>query len=226
MSWWLAAGLKTLRSQINAEYRGRDVASDGAIGDAAHQANPSSDHNPDSTSTPPGVVRAIDVDEDLLGPGVAAGERLLMRLFDHLRLEAKAGRERRLYYLIYEGRITSAKSGWEWRTYTGVNPHRFHGHVSVNSRADHDGSPWSFPEDDMPLSDDDVKRIAEATRQSVGTSLNWFKDNFFVPIKAAVLQPGVAADVDEGAIADAIVEQLGPDLAKQVADTLAARLKA
>ena len=56
----LAAAGVTLRNQINEAFPGRDKASDGWIGDAAHQARVS-DHNPDRR----GIVHAIDVDEDL-----------------------------------------------------------------------------------------------------------------------------------------------------------------
>ncbi|MGB4989147.1 MAG: hypothetical protein WBO10_07930, partial [Pyrinomonadaceae bacterium] len=67
MSWRIAESLKKLREQINAEWPGRDKASDGGIGDAAH-ASRSSDHNPwVKDSRGQGVVTAIDIDEDLAG---------------------------------------------------------------------------------------------------------------------------------------------------------------
>lgn len=161
MSWWLAKGLVTLRSQINAQYPARDKASDGSIGDAAHSSR-TSDHNPDSSSNPPGVVRAIDVDEDL---AASNGERYTMALAEHLRRSARFGDEPRLSYLIYEARICSAKSAWEWRPYTGVNAHRSHLHISVNARADHDGSAWSVPWERnimATLDAEDLTNIAKA----------------------------------------------------------------
>jgi hypothetical protein len=76
-SWILVPCLVSLRTEFNRLSPGRDKASDGSIGDAAHQKEPS-DHNPDDT---PGVatpytdadnipeVHAIDVDNDLRKSG-------------------------------------------------------------------------------------------------------------------------------------------------------------
>lgn len=62
MSYYLAPSLAVLRAEINARWPGRDKASDGWIGDTAHQST-RSDHNPNSR----GSVNAIDIDEDGIG---------------------------------------------------------------------------------------------------------------------------------------------------------------
>lgn len=110
-----------LREWVDDTYPTRDRRSDGWIGDLAHRNRPS-DHNPDPKT---GVVRAIDIDADLRAnrPDEA------LRLADTLREEAKAG-IRPIAYIIFRGRITSAKSRWQWREYDGINPHNAHIHVS------------------------------------------------------------------------------------------------
>lgn len=129
MTYRLAGALIALRDEIDAWRPDRDRASDGWIGDAAHAAR-DSDHNPwivDRNGI--GVVRAIDVDEDGIdGPG----------LVEHLRKLGAAGDPRLadFGYLIYEGRIAGGnpKRGpdrWNWRPYSGTNPHRHHFHISA-----------------------------------------------------------------------------------------------
>lgn len=110
-----------LRDWIDDNWPSRDRRSDGWIGDAAHAAR-KSDHNPDPVT---GVVRAIDIDADLRAnkPDEA------LRLADTLREEARQG-FRSISYIIFRGRITSAKTRWQWRPYDGINPHNHHIHVS------------------------------------------------------------------------------------------------
>lgn len=123
MGWRLAESLKKLRAQINAEHPNRDKTSDGAIGDAKH-ASRSSDHNPWVKDGKMGVVTAIDIDEDL------GGSAKLQTIIDAIC----AGREKRIKYIIYEGRITVKGSNLQaWKKYTGPNRHDRHAHISVNS---------------------------------------------------------------------------------------------
>lgn len=171
--WWPADGLVALREQVNAMYPERDTASDGVIGDEAHSERVS-DHNPDGSSNPPGVVRAWDMDENLSGDRNAA-----MRIADHLRVEMKEGREKRLKYIIYEGRICSARSNWDWRGHTG-DPHLKHVHFSFSDSADHDGSRWSLPGQKPPPppeKDEDDMKYAEvrssSSGQQIGTGWSW-----------------------------------------------------
>lgn len=147
MSWRLAESLKKLRSQLNAEFPNRDKTSDGSIGDAAHR-NRKSDHNPNAQ----GVVCAIDIDEDL------HGDRTLEQVITAIR----ASRDKRVKYIIYEGRITVLGSDLQsWKKYSGSNAHKHHAHISVYSNLADDVGEWNIngtaehlpvkPSDSLPL---------------------------------------------------------------------------
>lgn len=134
MSWRMAKSLEKLREQINAKWPKRDKSSDGGIGDTAHSSR-ASDHNPNDA----GVVCARDFDSDL-----AVG-------FDGSDLADKllASRDKRIKYIISEGRICSGIGGpspWVWRPYSGANAHRHHMHISVRSPAAFydDASDWKL----------------------------------------------------------------------------------
>jgi hypothetical protein len=121
-----------LREQFDDTYPSRDRTSDGWIGDTRHAARPS-DHNPDAN----GWVRAIDVDRDLSG---RAKPDLMPDLADQIRLLCKSKKERRITYIIFDGRIASSKKGWAWRTYEGTNKHNHHCHISFAKEADNDSA--------------------------------------------------------------------------------------
>ncbi len=124
----------TLREQVNVRWPNRDKASDGWIGDAAHQARPS-DHNPDAD----GWVHALDIDKD----GIDA-DRLAAELIAYARnLEPGS---RRLKYVVYKGRIASGTypdKFWTWRA--GDWGHYQHIHVSFTAAAELDGRPFALP---------------------------------------------------------------------------------
>ena len=126
-----------LREQFDDTFPDRDRHSDGWIGDLRHSARPS-DHNPDPEK---GVVRAIDVDRDVHKTGKPD---LMPDIADQLRLAAKAG-EKRIAYIIFEGRIASSRMGWRWRPYKGSNPHNKHCHISFTKQGDKDGSFFNIP---------------------------------------------------------------------------------
>ena len=125
-----------LRLQVDDSFPDRDRTSDGWIGDTRHQARPS-DHNPDAE----GIVRAIDIDRDLSGK---AKPDLMPDLADQLRLCAKRG-DKRISYIIFDGRIASSKKAWAWRTYDGSNKHNHHCHISFTKKGDADGSFFNVP---------------------------------------------------------------------------------
>jgi hypothetical protein len=121
--WYLAPSLVALRTEINRRWPNRDKASDGALGDASHQARVS-DHNPDWSAG--GVVRAIDVDND----GITVPELLA----------ALTGDER-VAYVIWNRRMMRSYAKtigghtykpWEWAPYDGPSAHTEHIHVSIN----------------------------------------------------------------------------------------------
>jgi hypothetical protein len=126
-----------LREQFDDSFADRDRSSDGWIGDLRHSSRPS-DHNPDPSAG--FIVRAIDVDRDVSGK---AKPDLMPDIADQLRLLAKT--DKRIKYIIFEGKIASVKSAWRWRTYTGINKHRHHMHISFSIKGDQDGSFFNVP---------------------------------------------------------------------------------
>lgn len=125
--WRLAPSLAALEDEANRVAPRRSTASDGSIGDTAHQARVS-DHNPAG-----GVVHAIDLTHDPAGG------------FDaHAHAQAIAARrDVRVKYVISNRRIwTPDQRGWH--AYTGANPHDRHIHVSIKDTpaAENDRSVW------------------------------------------------------------------------------------
>ena len=132
----LSKAAQQLREQFDQTYPDRDRRSDGWIGDLRHASRPS-DHNPDPKS---GVVRAIDTDADIHKTGKPD---LMPDIADQLRLAAKT--DKRIAYIIFNGRIASPRLGWRWRKYKGSNPHNHHCHVSFTNKGDEDGSFFQIP---------------------------------------------------------------------------------
>lgn len=123
--WRVAEALLALRRQVNAAFPGRGTASDGTIGDPAHQSR-KSDHNPWVVDGGVGVVTAMDVTHDPQH-GCDAGA---------LAEAVRGSRDARVKYVIWNRRIASAAPigaapAWAWRAYAGVNPHDHHCHLSV-----------------------------------------------------------------------------------------------
>ena len=126
-----------LRQQFDDTFPSRDRTSDGWIGDTRHAARPS-DHNPDAN----GWVRAIDVDRDVSGK---SKPDLMPDIADQIRLLCKSKKERRITYIIFDGRIASSKKAWAWREYTGANKHNHHCHISFTQEADDDEAFFQVP---------------------------------------------------------------------------------
>lgn len=126
-----------LREQFDDSFPDRDRSSDGWIGDTRHSARPS-DHNPDAKT---GVVRAIDVDRDVSG---SAKPDLMPYIANQIRLAAKAG-DKRIAYVIFEGKIASSRMGFRWRKYKGSNAHNAHCHISFTTKGDTDSSFFNIP---------------------------------------------------------------------------------
>ena len=126
-----------LREQFDDSFPSRLRDSDGWLGDSRHASRPS-DHNPDAKS---GIVRAIDVDRDVSGK---AKPDLMPDIADQIRLAAKAG-DKRIAYVIFNGRIASPRMGWRWRKYSGSNPHNHHCHISFTPKGDTDSTFFNIP---------------------------------------------------------------------------------
>jgi hypothetical protein len=103
----------------------RKRASDGLLPSKAHLSkSPNSDHN---------TGYAVDLTHDKLG-GIDCFE-----LFQKLKAD------KRVKYLIFQGKIWSAERASEGdRVYTGSNKHNKHLHISINDGCGDDTSPW-FP---------------------------------------------------------------------------------
>ena len=125
--WRVAKSLDALLRQVNTRFPGRSKASDGSIGDPAHQSR-NSDHNPWIVEGGVGVVTARDFTHDPAN-GCDAGA---------LAEAIRASRDARVKYVIWNRRIANssaigAQAAWEWRPYGGSNPHNHHVHISVKS---------------------------------------------------------------------------------------------
>jgi hypothetical protein len=126
MTVYLIPCLVQLRGQFDDLNPGRDKASDGWIGDAAHQTG-TSDHKP----LPDGRVLAVDVDSS--GPWPVPFATLVASLVDRHR----RGLDYRAEYIIFDRVIYSRSRGYAGVAYTGADPHTGHAHVS--GRHDHAG---------------------------------------------------------------------------------------
>jgi len=127
-----AAGVQ-LRDQVDTWFPDRRTASDGWVGDSRHAAR-KSDHNPDKL----GWVRAVDIDARL-----CASDGVSADLADQIRIAAKT--DKRISYVIHNGKIASKLLGWRWRKYKGINPHIKHLHCSFTKLGDLDGKPFEIP---------------------------------------------------------------------------------
>jgi hypothetical protein len=133
MKPWLCKAGVQLRDQIDTWFADRRTSSDGWIGDARHSAS-KSDHNPDKS----GVVRAIDIDSRL-----DSSEQLSIYLADQIRVCAKT--DKRISYVIHNGKIASRILNYKWRKYNGFNKHYKHIHISFTKSGDKDGRAFDIP---------------------------------------------------------------------------------
>ena len=137
MSWRVAKSLLHLRDQVNLAAPTRSKRNDGTIGDAAHAAR-TSDHNPWVEDNGVGVVTAMDITNDPKS-GVVSRE---------IAEALVKSRDKRIKYIISNREIVSATvAAWQWRPYSGENPHTEHVHVSVSpvKRLYDDLSDWALP---------------------------------------------------------------------------------
>lgn len=174
MAWILIASLKQLFDEFDRIAPGRDHASDGSIGDTAHQ-HEVSDHNPDETGSVPihdadkiNEVHAIDVDSDLRQPGLSMED-----VVQHVLARCRSGAETRLRYVIYYQRIWEAGNGWRERAYTGASQHREHAHFSASYVTAKEASVASWHLEDMiMLSTDDKTWIKNTVTEAVASLLD------------------------------------------------------
>ncbi len=110
-------------TDATATWPNRNRASDGIMGDAAHQARPS-DHN---------LGNAYDLTHDVAnGVDCRALSRLVMN-------------DPRVKYVIFAGQIyRTYRPAQGWATYTGPNSHHHHMHVSIKADSRNDLAPWPW----------------------------------------------------------------------------------
>jgi hypothetical protein len=150
--WVLIPCLKALFAEFDRIAPARDRASDGSIGDTAHQ-NTVSDHNPDETGSVPihdadhvNEVHAIDVDNNL-----RESDLTMEKVVQFLLGRCRSGAEKRLRYIIYNRRIWSASTDWVQKTYTGASPHTEHAHFSASYTSSLEASTASWHLEDIPV---------------------------------------------------------------------------
>ena len=127
-----------LREQIDDSFPDRSRLSDGWIADARHMRAGKSDHCPDAQ----GWVRALDISRGLFQ---GSEPDIMGDLVDQLRLACKSKQEKRISYIIFDGRICSRILNWKWRKYTGANKHTKHAHFSFKKEADLLGEFYQVP---------------------------------------------------------------------------------
>ncbi len=135
--WRAAKSLLTLHAQLKSYAPTAPTVTWGLVGDAIH--DPTSDHAPhDFPGWGNDIVTAADFPD---GHGLDA-----WTVLDSIRRT----RDPRAKYGISRGRIFSNHAvgtvpAWEWRRYTGSDPHDTHGHLSVVGDKRSDGEqPWTI----------------------------------------------------------------------------------
>jgi len=139
-----------LREQIDDDYPDRDRKSDGWVADARHVAKGTSDHIPRD-----GIVRALDIDANL-----NAHSEETYALVEKIRKCAKRG-DKRIKYIIHDGKIMSPILGWKRRPYKGANPHRSHFHISFTTLGDNDGKWFDLEGDRNERPQEDGRKLGQ-----------------------------------------------------------------
>lgn len=149
MAWYLAPALAVGRAEVNRRWPNRDKASDGTIGDTAHQAT-RSDHNENAR----GSVNAWDMDKDGVNVWI-----VISAFQDHPSS----------HYWIYNREIADRDDGWRRRPYEGSNPHDKHVHFSIrqSAAAEQNTTPWGIWSDEMAINEQDFQALIWRTHALV-----------------------------------------------------------
>jgi hypothetical protein len=206
MAWFLNPALTNFRNAVNKGYPNRDKASDGTIGDEAHQAS-SSDHNPDADQS----VDAWDMDVNLYGAGKAPPAADI----EHLKKVFQAHPSSQ--YWIHNRQIASRSNGWQRTTYTGPNPHDKH--VHWNTREAYENSTTAWRIDMVTSADADliVNRLLTTVLGSSGPNVGVALQSTY----HLAVQIAGKVDIDETELA-AIQAAAAAGVAEQVDEITAA----
>ena len=232
--WRVVRSLDRLHEQIRAAYPravppATPATAWGSIADGAHST--SSDHYP-HVYKPLGSTAVVCARDFPHAPQLGLDAHAVAE-------QLRRSRDTRIGYIISDRRITGPAHDWRWDRYSGSDPHDTHIHVStVHTAAADDPRDWQIGEDDDMTED----QVIAATRKALHGLFREAADGSTPTGRQvrdylrAVVGPTVAAEstspeelraaltalpnVDPAAIAAAIP----PELARQVADELAARL--
>lgn len=161
--WRVVRSLDRLNEQIRAAHPravppATPEVSWGSIADSAHSST--SDHYPHFYKAL-GATAVVCARDFPHAPSLGLDAH---KIADRLRVS----RDPRIGYVISNGRITGPNYGWRWSAYSGSDPHDTHIHVStVHTAAADSGADWQIGDDDMPLTSDDIEKVATATKQKV-----------------------------------------------------------
>jgi hypothetical protein len=156
--------LVQLRTDMNNLCPNRSKASDGWVGNSAHQQN-SSDHNWDETGNVPirdadkvEEVHAVDLTKDLREPNLT-----MEMVVQHVLSRCRSGAEKRLRYIIFDRRIWRASNDWRQEKYSGSSPHTEHAHFSASyeTKLEADTSSWRLEDIPVALTDADKKWLVQ-----------------------------------------------------------------
>lgn len=243
-----ARSLDQLVAEVNtvAPHRSKTLGPDGWLGDTAHQAR-ASRHNPNDA----GVVCAQDITHDPAGGCDihTIARALVTRYRVAYERGARTSEEYRahglnpdLEYVISNDQSAGRSTGWVWKAYQPTNAarnqHRKHAHFAVGRGPDSeptgpydDTDPWGITrpaqlpeEDDMFNPETDGKALIEVRDNARKT---------FLAVAGIAQKVGALDQLDDEIIAGvlagldpkAIAAAIPLDLAEQVADEIAERLK-
>jgi hypothetical protein len=154
------------RKEFNEVNPNRDKGADGTIGDTSHAAGGTSDHLPDEDfdalrekdSDHKNEVHALDVDST--GPWPDGKRATDSGSWFDRKVKGVVAKQKALWFsatdkcwlqnVIWNGEIASLSWDWEWRDYTGSDPHTNHAHFSARyiTSCEEDTRSWGISEED------------------------------------------------------------------------------
>jgi hypothetical protein len=230
VAWQNTPASESLLAEFNAVGPKRSKASDGTVGDLAHQQSVS-DHNPDETGNTGSASDPDHINEvharDVTAAGPWPTGWTMERFVQVILARCRSGAEKRLRYIIFNKRIWSESDGWVQHVYAGENPHDKHAHFSFKygsgsgtANPENITTPWGLlaavEEDDMPTAKEigtevvaQIKTYYASAKQSDGTPTSI--------IGRLALDQGIPNGLRAGAPRDfawAVIRDLGVALAK------------